>query len=77
MKQGKLATPSYNSSYYGLNSIYKNCIDDWNEFSGYFNKSHKYKNKHVTEIPTHQLHNTPRNQLKQLIIYYVLDSYKS
>ena len=70
-KQGKLAVPRYNSSNYGLNSIYKNCIDDWNEITTVLNKSDKYKKKLENEIADLHLHNIIRNQLKQLITRFI------
>ena len=36
---GQLAIPRYNSTTYGLKSIYKSCIDSWNLLTSEINKS--------------------------------------
>ena len=72
---GNIALPRYNSTNYGLNSIYKQCIDAWNKFTyeqKRFDKIQKSQNKNYKLI---NLHNISRNKLKQLITNYFIDSY--
>ena len=42
---GQLVVPSYNTTRYGLNSIYKKCIDSWNMITSEINKSKKMDSK--------------------------------
>ena len=61
--QGSLMVPSVNSTTYGLKSIYKQCIDNWNQLI----KLQKHNN-----IDVHLL---SRDQLKKLITDYFIASY--
>ena len=66
-RNSNIAIPSYNSTNYGLNSIYKNCIDAWNKLiyeQKIIDKTKKQLNKeHVSS----NLHSMSRPQLKHLI----------
>ena len=55
---GQLVVPSYNTTRYGLNSIYKKCIDSWNMITSEINKSKKMDSK------TGLFKMYPRNELK-------------
>ena len=46
---GLLSIPRYNSTTYGLKSIYKSCINSWNNMSIEINKSEKEKSKSKKE----------------------------
>ena len=74
---GNIAIPSYNSTNYGLNSIYKHCFDAWNKLTyeqKIIDKAKKQLNKeHVTS----NLHSMSRPQLKHLIINYLIETYHS
>ena len=72
---GNIAIPSYNSTNYGLNSIYKLCIDAWNMFTKEQKKIDKIKKQSDKEHEAINLHNISRTKLKQLITEYFLDSY--
>ena len=39
---GQLVVPSYNTTRYGLNSIYKKCIDSWNMITSEINNLRKW-----------------------------------
>lgn len=72
---GNIALPRYNSTNYGLNSIYKQCINAWNKFTNeqkLIDEAQKRLNKNYKLI---DLHNISRNKVKQLISNYFIDSY--
>ena len=74
-QDGSLASKVYNSTKYGINSIYKLCNIDWNKITKEQKKIDDDKTKlNKDHIPTN-LHNISRSKLKQLITDYFLDSY--
>ena len=73
---GKIVIPSYNSTTYGLNSIYKLCIDAWNKMTQEQKIIDRNKTKLNKEHKANNLHNISRNKLKYLITDYFLESYQ-
>ena len=66
---GMIAVPTYNSTRYGLNSVYKKCIDSWNTIS---NMLKELKDEDDNRV---DLHKISRNKLKHLITENFLTSY--
>ena len=71
---GKLTLPISNSTKYGLKSIYKLCIDNWNSLTSEFKKIDMNKLNNDTNHVVIDLHNVTRSKLKQLITEFFLDS---
>ena len=71
---GKLTLPTSNSTKYGLKSIYKLCIDNWNSLTSEFKKIDINKLNDTNHVAL-DLHNVTRSKLKQLITEFFLDSY--
>lgn len=72
---GMLRKPRYFSTYFGLKSIYNNCILSWNKFTTEINKIHKLKfvNKmHCTDIDLMKL---SRDKLKETITKHIISKY--
>ena len=72
---GILRKPRYLSTFFGLKSIYNNCIISWNKFTTEINKTHKinFVNKmHCTDI---DLLNLPRGKLKETITKHITSTY--
>ena len=69
---GLLSIPRFNSTSYGLKSIYKNCINSWNMLTLKLKllEKNKTKNKYI-EIKMHS-----KNKLKSVITEYFLSTYK-
>ena len=67
--------PRFNSTTYGLKSIYKNCINSWNMLTLQLNllEKDKAKNNYI-EIDLLIMHS--KNKLKSVITDYFLSSYK-
>ena len=76
-RDGNIAIPSYNSTNYGLNSIYKHCIDAWNKLTYEQKILDKAKKRLNKEHVTSNLHSMSRPQLKHLIINYQIETYHS
>ena len=72
---GMLSIPRFNSTTYGLTSIYKNCINSWNMLTLQLNllEKDKAKNNYI-EIDLLKMHS--KNKLKSVITDYFLSSYK-
>ena len=70
---GIIVPPSYNSTNYGLNSIYKLCTDAWNRLINEQKRIEKIQKDHESI----DLYNISRTKLKKLITDYFLDSYQS
>ena len=71
-RDGSFASKVYNSTKYGINSIYKLCNIDWNKITKEQKKIDDDKTKHNKDhIPTN-LYNISRSKLKQLITDYFL-----
>ena len=78
---GQLCIPSYNSTTYGLKSIYKKCIDSWNlmtkklreDFENWqsLEKEPGRKSKKIS----FDLKDFSRNELKKTITYYFISKY--
>ena len=66
---GQLVVPSYNTTRYGLNSIYKKCIDSWNMITSEINKSKKMDNK------TDLFKMYSRNELKTTLTKHLFSVY--
>ena len=77
--QGKLVIPTFTSSKYALNSIYKLCIDDWNKITTELNPFNKGINQQIRELmpDDFNLLDISRNRLKELIKNCLLVSYKN
>ena len=71
---GMLSIPSFNSTTYGLKSIYNNCIKSWNMLTTKINLLEKEKNK-TKYIEIDLLKITSKNKLKHLITEHFLSSY--
>ena len=65
----QLVGPSYNTTRYGLNSIYKKCIDSWNMITSEINKSKKIVGK------SHLFKMYSRNELKTTLTKHLLSVY--
>ena len=76
-KVGNIAIPIYNFTNYGLNSIYKHCIEAWNKLTYEQEITDKAKKQLNKEHVTSYLHIMSRPQLKHLIIYYLIETYHS
>ena len=74
-RDGSLVLPTCNSTNYGLKSIYKLCVDNWNTMTKKFKEMDKAKFRTNQNIPIN-LHNISRPKLKQLITNFFLESYK-
>ena len=68
-KAGMIQIPSYNSVTYGLNSIYKHCIDSWNYIANEFKDI-----KDDDNVPI-DLHKISRSKLKLLVTEYLMKTY--
>ena len=66
---GQLVVPSYNTTRYGLNSIYKKCIDSWNMITSEINKSKKMDSK----INLFKMYS--RNELKTTLTKHLFSVY--
>ena len=66
---GQLVVPSYNTTRYGLNSIYKKCIDSWNMITSEINKSKKI----VGKSDLFKMYS--RNELKTTLTKHLLSVY--
>ena len=78
---GQLCTPCYNSTTYGLKSIYKKCIDSWNIMTkklreDYENwQSLKKEPGRKSKKISFDLKDFSRNELKKTITYYFISKY--
>ena len=74
---GLLSIPRYNSTTFGLKSIYKNCINSWNKVSTEINKieqdKSKIKRKDVIDIDLCNMYS--RNRLKTTIKKHFISKY--
>ena len=72
---GMLSIPRFNSTTYGLKSIYKNCINSWKKVTLQLNllEKDKAKNNYIG-IDLLKMHS--RNKLRSVIADYFLSSYK-
>ena len=73
---GILRKPRYLSTFFGLKSIYNNCITSWNRFTTEINKIHKlnFVNKMCcTDIDLLKL---SRGKLKETITKHIISTYK-
>ena len=72
---GYLVKSCYNSTTYGINSIYNQCVESWNKMI----KAQKVIDERKMLVNNNHvyldLHNVSRNKLKQTITEYVLESY--
>ena len=66
---GQLVVPSYNTTRYGLNSIYKKCTDSWNMITSEINKSKKMDSK----IDLFKMYS--RNELKTTLTKHLFSVY--
>ena len=74
--RGMLRKPRYFSTFFGLKSIYNNCIISWNKFTTEINKIHKlnFANKmHCTDIDLLKL---SRGKLKETITKHIISTYR-
>ena len=67
---GKLTKSLYNSTKYGLNSIYNLCVVNWNLLSDIAKLKFSKDNTSIN------LHTISRKKLKQLVTDYFIDSYQ-
>ena len=73
---GILRKPRYFSTFFGLKSIYNNCITSWNKFTTEINKIHKlnFVNKmRCTDIDFLEL---SRGKLKETITKHIISTYE-
>ena len=72
---GLLSIPKFNSTSYGLKSIYKHCINSWNMLTLKLKslEKNKAKNKYIV-IDLLTMHS--KNKLKSVITEYFLSTYK-
>ena len=74
---GLLSIPRYNSTTFGLKSIYKNCINSWNKISTEINKieqdKSKIKRKDVIDIDLCTMYS--RSRLKTTIKKHFISKY--
>ena len=76
-KDGSLILPSCNSTKYGLKSIYKLCVDNWNSITRELKEMDKDKFKSNQNAVPINLHNVSRPKLKRLITDFFLESYST
>ena len=72
---GMLFTPRYNSTEYGLKSIYKKCINSWNNITAEINATEKRKFVNKFNTPDIDLFKLSRNKLKETISEHILSKY--
>ena len=74
---GMLTIPRYNGTTYGLKSIYKNCINSWNELTCLINNTNKAKFRNKLVVPDIDLFKMyTRSILKKTILKYYISSYE-
>ena len=74
-EKGLLLIPRYNGTWYGLKSIYKNCINSWNLLTREINKLEKAKSKKIDMDDIDLCKMFSRNKLKTTITKHLLSSY--
>ena len=74
---GLLSIPRYNSTTFGLKSIYKNCINSWNKMTTEINKiekdKSKIKRKDVIDIDLYKMYS--RSKLKRTLKSHFISKY--
>ena len=73
---GMLSIPMYNSTEYGLKSIYKKCINSWNDITSEINEIEKRKYVNKLKSPDIDLLKLSRNNLKESIKDHILSKYE-
>ena len=73
---GYIVPARYKSTNYGLKSMYKLCVDAWNKITNEQKIIDKVQKKQDKKHKSIDLHNIPRNKLKQIITNYFSESYK-
>ena len=70
---GMLARASFNTTTYGIKSIYNQCVESWNDMTRSFKVA--TANTSIEGKQTIDLHNVTRNNLKQIITDFFINSY--
>ena len=72
---GILRKPRYFSTFFGLKSIYNNCIISWNKFTTEINKTHKINFVNKMRCTDIDLLNLSRSKLKETITKHITSTY--
>ena len=73
---GMLSMPHYNTTTFGLKSIYSKCIKSWNTISFEINKINREKNINNPSITDIDLTKMSRNKMKETTLNHVLSKYE-
>ena len=73
---GILRKPRYLSTFFGLKSIYNNCITSWNRFTTEINKIHKLNSVNKMCCTDIDLLKLSRGKLKETITKHIISTYK-
>ena len=73
-KYGMLKTNSYNSTQFGLKSIYNKCIHSWNDISRKLNTNQNISSN-VNPFVPNDLSRMSRYKLKETVSNYFINSY--
>ena len=76
VKTGMLFTPRYKGTEYGLKSIYKSCINSWNNFTSQINILTNAKLPNKLTTPDIDLKTYSRSNLKRIISNLVISTYE-
>ena len=73
---GKLYIPSYKTTTFGLKSIYKRCINSWNNITTQINSINRINETYNSEIKYIDLLKYSRTALKDELTKYILSTYE-
>ena len=73
---GMLTTPHFNTTTFGLKSIYSKCIKSWNTISFEINKINREKNINNPNITDIDLTKMSRNKMKETSLNHILSKYE-
>ena len=73
---GMLTTPHFNTTTFGLKSIYSKCIKSWNTISFEINQINREKNINNPNITDIDLTKMSRNKMKETTLNHILSKYE-
>ena len=72
---GMLSIPKYNTTQFGLKSIYQKCINSWNVLTSEINETVKRKFANKMKSPDVDLSKISKGKLKETITEHILSKY--